>query len=174
MSKYKWRILHNEKESEPMDQEKILDMITKDMISQDALLIKDSWKEWKSLKDCKTYFVKEGKLQEKRINPRVSIPGRVIIYKKNGEKILFGTGINISASGLFIETKKDELNIGDEIKVVCKIDHYIPAFNTLAKVVRHNKNPNHHIGYGLEFKEINSFIQEKIKEVVAKALEWDK
>lgn len=169
-----WYIYQNSQQMGPFDQDQLKQLLSNSMISKDAYLFKVGWKDWRPIEECQEVFgmsQPEGtslsiQEQEKRRSqaPRATIKGRVEIH--NDAQFTSGLGVNISASGIFIETKDRVFKIGEQLKLTVRVDGPIKAFNVTAQVVRFNEEEGYPVGYGLRFENIPTDIREQIQRLV--------
>ena len=173
MSEQIWYVYQDSNQSGPFETEKILQMLDKDMISQNAFLFKAGWKDWRPLADC---LEKLGKttpppipnpvaepVQQDR-SPRATIKGRIIVH--NNGQLVIGGGVNISSSGIFIETPDPLFKIGEKLKLTCRVDGFIKAFNVVATVMRYNKDQKYPVGYGMKFDALDKKIANEIQQLI--------
>jgi Tfp pilus assembly protein PilZ len=135
-------------------------------------MLKAGWKDWRPVEDCleelgmKPSGSQQLSSSERRYAaPRASIQGRVIVHN-NGQMII-GSGVNISASGIFVETTDQIFTVGDKLKLSVRIDGFVKAFNVFARVVRYNSDPRFPVGFGLTFVGLDKGITDEIERMVA-------
>lgn len=181
-----WYIYHNSKQQGPMSQKAICQLLQDEKIQENTLVFKTGWKEWKSYKDCsheilpnKTPKTQDGytalafsshdeesailePLQQER-TARASVNGQVIVH--NNDNMIFAQSANISADGLFVKTDKPIFNIGEILKLTCRIQAIGIPFNAEAQVVRRASGPEEDAGYGLFFTSIKPEISNRIRQV---------
>ncbi|MCY4380302.1 MAG: GYF domain-containing protein [Proteobacteria bacterium] len=98
-------------------------------------------------------------------SPRRSVNGQVIVH--NNDNLIFAQSANISAEGFFIKTDKQIFNIGEVIKITCRIIEIGVPFNAEAQVVRRSSGGKQEpSGYGLYFTAIKPMIVEKIRKII--------
>ena len=108
---------------------------------------------------------------------RVGIRGRVIAHN-NGRVIISG-GINISASGIFVETEVENnqlgFQVGEQIKLTIKADDLSYPFNVVAEMMRFNTDSsNHPTGYGMKFIDLPEEIKADIERLANTGTEMRK
>ena len=182
----------------PFSDVQVRQLLTIKMIAQDAFIFKDGWEDWRSIADVFGNS-KEGaastpppppsagekmKLEvEQALAPqqqsgnqqrmaRVGIKGRVIAHN-NGQVVISG-GINISASGIFVETEIENtapgFQVGEQIKLTIKADDLSYPFNVVAEMMRFNTDSsNHPTGYGMKFIDLPTEIKADIERLAASA-----
>lgn len=108
--------------------------------------------------------------------PRVGIKGRVIAH--NDGQVIMSGGINISASGIFVETEVENTDpsfqVGEQIKLTVKADDLSYPFNVIAEMMRFNSDPNYPTGYGMRFVDLPSTIRADIERLAGDQLEFKK
>ena len=57
-------------------------------------------------------------------------------------------------------------HVGEEVKITVQIEQLNKSFNAVAQVAHYNSDPKFIKGYGLIFKDVNSVIKAKIKDLV--------
>lgn len=182
----------------PFSDAQVRQLLTIKMIAQDAFIFKDGWKDWRSIAEV---FSNSGegaasmpppppasseKMElavEQALAPqqqtgnhqrmaRVGIKGRVIAHN-NGRVVISG-GINISASGIFVETEVENrapgFQVGEQIKLTIKADDLSYPFNVVAEMMRFNTDSsNHPTGYGMKFIDLPTEIKADIERLAAAA-----
>lgn len=174
MSDQNWYVYQNSQQLGPFGEEQISQMLSTNMISQEAYLFKTGWKDWRPLEDCREEFPEASevslppdpaKIDERRqAAPRASISGRVIVH--NDGQLVIGSGVNISSTGIFVETKDQIFTVGEKLKLSIKADSFTKAFNAVALVVRFNSDPKLPLGYGLRFEDLDAVISKEIQQAV--------
>ena len=96
--------------------------------------------------------------------PRATVVGRVIVH--NNGQLVIGTGVNISSTGIFVETKDQLFTVGERLKLSVRIDGLGRPFNAVAQVVRYNSDPKYPVGYGLRFDELDEGVGKEIQAAV--------
>ena len=170
MSDQVWYTYHQDKQLGPFTHQQLLQLFHTKMITHSAFVFKVGWKDWVPLGEVADELGIEAQKPESSEEParppRASIQGRIIVHN-NGQLVL-GSGINISATGIFVETPKEIFQLGEELKLTCRVDGISKAFNALAKVIRFNKDTKFPIGYGLRFVELDEGVASKIEELIRK------
>ncbi len=167
-----WYVYQNSQQMGPFEGSQIRQLYTNSMIAHDAYVFKVGWKDWRPLDDCleEMGLQPRGPLRSmpsgdpQKIRPRATIQGRVDFH--NNTKFNSGVGVNISSTGIFVETSERMFEVGEILKVTVRIDGIDTPFNAVARVIRYNMDPKHPIGYGLMFEHISSDIQKKIQVLV--------
>ena len=180
MSEHIWYIYQQSQQTGPFDLPKIMEMLTNNMISQDAYLFKVGWKEWRPIEECQAELngpdlpspeiqaPEETKQRERQDRaPRATIKGRVIVH--NNGQLVIGSGVNISATGIFVETQDKIFEIGEELKLTCRVDGTPKAFNVTAKVMRFNEGGKFPIGYGLMFITLDQHVAQELQRLIDQA-----
>jgi hypothetical protein len=172
MSEQNWFVYQGNQQLGPFVTAQVKQMLDTKMIAQDAYLFKAGWKDWRPVEDCleelgmKPSGSQQMSSSERRYSaPRASIQGRVIVHN-NGQMII-GSGVNISASGIFVETTDQIFTVGDKLKLSVRIDGFVKAFNVFARVVRYNSDPRFPVGFGLTFVGLDKGITDEIERMVA-------
>jgi len=172
-----WYVFQNEQQIGPFALEQVQQMYTSKMMTTDAYLYRAGWKDWRPVAECyeeigvphpqnkKTPDVQQPMKQKRTGAPRASIEGRVIVH--NNGQLVIGTGVNISMTGIFVETTDQMFTVGERLKLTVKSDELAKPFNVVAQVIRYNADPRLPVGYGLMFENLDPLIREEIKELVA-------
>jgi hypothetical protein len=167
-----WYIYQNSQQTGPFPKEKIVDMLSSNMIAQNAFLFKGGWKDWRPLNECRAELdpsspppvpaVPEDSAVERP--PRATINGQIIVHN-NGELVI-GGGVNISASGIFVETDKALFKVGEVLKLTCRVEGIDKPFNVEAEVMRFNQKDSTSQGYGLSFTNIDEKTAHEIDDLI--------
>lgn len=171
MSEQNWFVYQGNQQSGPFSTGQVVQMIDSKMIAQDAYLFKVGWKDWRPYEDCMEELgIKNGDMKpasdERRSTaPRATIQGRVIVH--NNGQLIIGGGVNISSTGIFVETNDQLFTVGERLKLSVRIDGFVKAFNVVARVVRYNSDPRFPVGFGLSFEGLDRGITEEIDKMVA-------
>ncbi len=174
MSEQVWYLFQNGQQVGPFDTQQVTQLFVNKMISQDGYIFKVGWKDWRPLEDGLEELGLEspddtqtnpGAVERRRINsPRASVKGRVVIH--NNGQLAIGKGVNISLTGLFVETTEQIFTVGEQLKLSVRCDGLDNAFNAEAQVVRYNTDARWPIGYGLQFVEIPNRAKNEIQNLV--------
>lgn len=179
MSDQIWYIYQNQQQLGPFEHSQVLQLLETGMINkQEAFLFKVGWKDWQPLASCLeelglTSMDEGSSVQEsgsytgeqRRINaPRTGIEGEVIVH--NNGQLVIGKGVNISATGIFVETTEKLFFVGERLKLSVRCAGLEKSFNVIARVVRYNSNKAYPVGYGLSFENLDSKIAGKIADLV--------
>lgn len=174
MSEQVWYIYQQNQQLGPFTAEQLQQMIAIKMIAQDAYLFKVGWKDWRPIEETAEELglaantmpvLSSAEQSSRRLGaPRATIRGRIVIH--NNGQVSIGNGVNISSSGIFIETKDEIFRLGEELKLSVKVDGMSKAFNSSARVVRLNVDPDFPLGYGLQFLDLPEDIRDSILELV--------
>lgn len=174
MNEQVWYVYQNGQQLGPFAAMHIRQMIDSKMIPQDAYLFKVGWKDWRPIEETYEELGVAGTPQpsqssdERRSTaPRATMAGRVIVH--NDGQLIIGAGVNISSSGIFVETRDQMFNVGERLKLSVRVDGFSRAFNAVAQVVRFNSDPNFPVGYGLRFEGLEAEIAREIQTAVDKA-----
>lgn len=175
----------------PFSDEQVRQLLTIKMISQDAFIFKDGWEDWRSIKEifsdtqanqatptpppAPTGGNSQQPQPEQQLHQRmtrVGIKGRVVAH--NDGRVIISGGINISASGIFVETEVENkapgFQVGERIKLTIKADDLSYPFNVVAEMMRFNSDSsNHPTGYGMKFIDLPADIKTDIERLAAAA-----
>jgi hypothetical protein len=172
MSEQNWFVYQGNQQLGPFSTGQVVQMIDSKMIAQDAYLFKVGWKDWRPHEDCMEELglkgspaAKPASAERRSAAPRATIQGRVIVHN-NGQMII-GSGVNISSTGIFVETKDQMFTVGEKLKLSVRIDGFVKAFNVVARVVRYNSDPRFPVGFGLSFESLDRGITDEIDKMVA-------
>ena len=173
MSEQIWYVYQQSQQLGPFATQQIVQMIDTKMIAQDSWLFKVGWKDWRSIDDsseelgmvhpvAKSPGAKPA--NQRTSAPRASVHGRVIVH--NNGQLVIGSGVNISATGIFVETQEQLFTVGEKLKLSVRVDGISKAFNVTAHVIRFNSDPRFPVGYGLRFEQIDERISTEIQRLV--------
>lgn len=173
MNEQIWYVYQQSQQLGPFTSQQITQLMHTKMIAQDAYLFKVGWKDWRPIEE--TYaelgvsspVVAAGDDNRRATAPRATIQGRVIVH--NNGQLVIGAGVNISASGIFVETQEQMFTVGEKLKLSVRVDGMAKPFNTVAQVVRFNSDPRFPIGYGLRFDDLEERIGGEIQRLVDQA-----
>ncbi|MBI2602557.1 MAG: PilZ domain-containing protein [Deltaproteobacteria bacterium] len=164
--------IYQEKQQQgPFDLTKVQEMFRKNMISQTAYIFKVGWKDWRPIGECQLELgltehelppPPPGELVEHRERaPRASIEGKIMIH--TGRQLALGSGVNVSPTGIFVETEEHFFNVGEKIKLTCKVHELGHPFRAEATVIRISEKPK---GYGFRFEGIDKKISKEIQKII--------
>ncbi len=149
-------------------------LIARKAVALDSFVFRVGWKDWRPIEECheelgmpKAAVDKStaAKLEERRaVAPRASIGGRVVIH--NNGNLTIGSGINISSTGIFVETTEPIFSVGEKLKLSVKPEGMEQPFNAVALVVRYNSDKRYPVGYGLQFQVLSDRAKEGIQRLV--------
>ena len=129
------------------------------------------WNDWRPHEECaeelglKVSSPQPTSAERRSAAPRATIQGRVIVH--NNGQLIIGSGVNISATGIFVETQDQIFTVGEKLKLSVRIDGFVKAFNVIARVVRFNSDPRNPVGFGLSFEGLDRGIGDEIERMVA-------
>ena len=171
MNEQVWYVYQNGQQLGPFAGAMIKQMVDSKMIAQDAYLFKVGWKDWRPIEET---FEELGlaasappgiKTSERRdAAPRATVSGRVIVH--NNGQLVIGGGVNISSTGMFVETKDQLFTVGERLKLSVKAEGFSKPFNVQAQVVRFNSDPAYPVGYGLKFEDLDEGVALDIQKAV--------
>lgn len=170
MSEQVWYVYQNGQQLGPFAGHQIKQMVDSKMIPQDAYVFKVGWKDWRPIEETYAeigvdHMQEVSVAPERRATaPRASIGGRVIVH--NNGQLVIGAGVNISSTGIFVETKDQIFTVGERIKLSVRSESLSRPFNVCAQVVRFNSDPRFPIGYGLRFEDLDESIGIEIQKAV--------
>jgi hypothetical protein len=163
-----WYVYQNSQQLGPFAKDVLMQMLETQMVREDAYLFCVGWRDWRPLEDCKAELYglpHPPAMPERRASaPRATVAGRIIVH--NNGHLVIGVGVNISASGIFIETRDQLFQLGEVIKLSCRCDEIEKPFNATAEVIRYSADIRMPIGYGLKFNKIPEAIVKRINELV--------
>ena len=201
MSEFIWYVYQAGQQMGPFSDAQVRQLLSINMIAQDAFIFKEGWDDWRDIKEV---FAKDEaqsppipavpkddlallddeedlvddddqqELNSQQRMPRVGVKGRVIAH--NDGQVIMSGGINISASGIFVETENTDpsFQVGEQIKLTVKADDLSYPFNVVAEMMRFNSDPNHPTGYGMRFVDLPSTIRADIERLTGDQLEFKK
>ncbi len=179
MSEQIWYVYQNGQQLGPFAVTQVKQMADTKMIPQDAYLFKVGWKDWRPIEECWDELgdgtarpsapPQPTKSQSERRDaaPRATIQGRVIVH--NNGQLVIGGGVNISSTGIFVETKDQLFTVGERLKLSVRAEAFTKPFNVVAQVVRYNSDPRFPVGYGLRFEDLDDAIGREIQKAVDSA-----
>ena len=168
-----WYVYQASQQSGPFASTQVTQMMSTKMIAQDAYLFKVGWKDWRPLEDClEELGVKgstevpsaEATLNRRSAAPRATVAGRVIVH--NNGQLIIGSGVNISSTGIFVETQEQIFNVGEKLKLSVRLDGFVKAFNVIARVIRYNSDARFPVGFGLSFENLDRHIKDDIDRMI--------
>lgn len=166
-----WYVYQNNQQLGPFATAQITQMLDTKVVVKEAYLFKVGWKDWRPVEDCyEELAMKRDNIplatEERRsAAPRASIAGRIVVH--NNGQIVIGQGVNISSTGIFVETKDQIFRVGEKLKLSVRVDGMIKAFNATALVIRFNGDPQYQTGFGLKFEEVDPEIVSEIEKFVS-------
>lgn len=171
MSDQSWFVYQGGQQLGPFATAQVTQMLDSKMIAQEAYLFKAGWKDWRPLEDCyeelgmKVANPQPSTSERRSAAPRATMQGRVIVH--NNGQLIIGSGVNISSTGIFVETQEQIFTVGEKLKLSVRIDGFVKAFNVFARVVRFNSDPRFPVGFGLSFENLEKGIGDEIERLVA-------
>ncbi len=171
MNEQNWFVYQGNQQLGPFTTGQVVQMIDSKMIAQDAYLFKVGWKDWRPYEECmeelglKPAAPQQDSDERRSAAPRATILGRVIVH--NNGQLIIGSGVNISSTGIFVETQDQIFTVGEKLKLSVRIDGFVKSFNVVARVVRYNSDPRHPVGFGLSFEGLDGGIGDEIEKMVA-------
>lgn len=183
-----WFLFKDQQQSGPFHFSTIAKQVQSGEIAESDFLYKSGWKDWRPLKECRSELALESSpppppptaiavnpakmveiaTHDTERSPRVTMEGQIIVHNNND--LAIGSGVDISATGLFVSTNKLLFKVGDRLKVTCKITGgQIKPFQAQAEVIRYNSEPP--LGYGLRFVELDEKISNQIRSLIHQANE---
>jgi hypothetical protein len=170
MSDQTWYVYQNGQQLGPFAGPQIKQMVDSKMIPQDAYLFKVGWKDWRPIEECfEEVGIDAGTApptapERREAAPRATVSGRVVVH--NNGQLVIGGGVNISASGIFVETKDQLFSVGERLKLSVRCEGFTRPFNVVAQVVRYNSDPKLPVGYGLKFEDLDEQVGKEIQSAV--------
>lgn len=168
MSDLVWYVYQTSQQLGPFTSEQITQMFHTKMIATDAYLFKVGWKDWRPLEDSSEELgimgLQTASVTRRVAAPRASINGRVIVH--NNGQLVIGSGVNISTTGIFVETSDQIFTVGERLKMSVRCEGIGRPFNATAQVIRYNTDPRYPVGYGLKFENLEASIGQEIRRIV--------
>ena len=176
MSEQIWYVYQNGQQLGPFASLQVKQMIDSKMIPQDAYVFKVGWKDWRPIEETYSELgvapstlpmgpgTSKSVAERRDAAPRATISGRVIVH--NNSQLVIGSGCNISATGIFVETRDQMFAVGERLKLSVRVDGFAKPFNVVAQVVRYNGDPKNPVGYGLRFDEIDATVAKDIQAAI--------
>ncbi len=88
-----------------------------------------------------------------------------MIVHNNGQLVI-GVGVNISTTGIFVETRDEIFKLEEKLKLSVRVDGIKRPFNVIARVIRYNSDVRFPSGYGLKFENLDPKIKDEIEGLV--------
>lgn len=174
MSDQVWYLYQNGQQVGPFDTQQVSQLFVNSMIAEDGYIFKVGWKDWRPIEEGYEALglerpdgvdVSDSTVERRRANaPRATLSGRVVVH--NNGQISIGHGVNISATGIFVETNDQIFTIGEQLKLSVRCDGLNKAFNAEATVIRFNSDQRFPVGYGLQFTSIEDKNRNDIQQLV--------
>lgn len=177
MEAAEWFIFQKEKQEGPFSKKQVLASFNKNQIAPEAYLFKVGWKDWVAFTDCFDDLGISGNAApaptplvpaatqptDRRLTPpRASISGRIIVH--DDLNLVIGTGVNISPSGIYVESDQANFKIGQKVKLTCKIEGITASFNVRAEVIHQNQGTSKE--FGLAFRQIEDSVRDEIQKLI--------
>lgn len=167
-----WFIFAGGQQIGPFTVDQANQLVARKAVAPDAYLFRVGWKDWRPVEECHEELglpapakVDQAALEDRRkVAPRASVSGRVVIH--NNGNLTIGSGVNISTSGIFVETSEPIFTIGEKLKLSVKAEGMDQPFNAVAQVVRYNSDPRYAVGYGLKFDVLSDRARSDIRRLV--------
>ncbi len=174
MNEQIWYVYQNGQQVGPFDTPQVTQLFVNKMIAKDGYIFKVGWKEWRPIEEGYEELgltppegssVASDTLEKRRAQaPRATVAGRVVVH--NDGQLSIGNGVNISATGIFVETRDQIFTVGEQLKLSVKVESFPKPFNAVAQVIRYNSDPRFPVGYGLRFEIIDEHIKKDIQALV--------
>ena len=176
MSEQIWYVYQNGQQLGPFANLQVKQMIDSKMIPQDAYIFKVGWKDWRPIEETFSelglpaptmpagHSTIKTVAERRDAAPRATISGRVVVH--NNSQMVIGSGVNISSTGMFVETTDQMFAVGERLKISVRVDGFSRPFNVLAQVVRYNGDPQFPVGYGLRFDDIDPAVAKDIQQAI--------
>lgn len=171
MNEQIWYVYQNGQQLGPFAGLQIKQMVDSKMIPQDAYLFKVGWKDWRPIEETYDELgvdgvppAPESGSERRDAAPRATIAGRVVVH--NNGQLVIGAGVNISSTGIFVETRDQLFTVGEKLKLSVRAEAFSKPFNVVAQVVRYNSDPRFPIGYGLRFEDLDDQVGKEIQAAV--------
>ncbi len=137
-----------------------------------AYVFKTGWKDWRPIAECHDELqltVNElpppppQEIKERRKNaPRATVAGKIIVHSR--EKLEIAKGVNISPSGIFVETDLKLFKTGESVEITCKLKNFDKHFRTKVTVIRVSEDKPK--GYGMRFEHLEKKIAAEIARLI--------
>ena len=161
----------------PFTTEQAGQLVVRKAVAPDSFVFRVGWKDWRPVEECCEELgipkpagpaTTAAGIEERRaIAPRASVGGRVVIH--NNGNLTIGAGVNISATGIFVETSEPIFSVGEKLKLSVKVEGMDQPFNAVAQVVRYNSDKRFPVGYGLRFEVMSDRAKASIQRLVDEA-----
>jgi hypothetical protein len=168
MSEQIWYVFQQGQQMGPFSSEQMQQLVSNKIIAQDAYLFKVGWKDWRPVEETHQELglgsAKPAEAARVQGAPRASIKGRVMVH--NNGQLQVGGGVNISSTGIFVETPEQVFTVGERLKLSVKCDGLAKPFNVMAQVIRFNSDPRWPVGYGLKFEDLAPSVKMEIQAII--------
>jgi len=169
MSDQSWYVYQNSQQLGPYTSTQVTQLLANKMIAQEAYLFKVGWKDWRPLEDTyEELGMPNSKgpatIQRRTGAPRATVQGRVIVH--NDGQLVIGSGVNISSTGIFVESTDEIFTVGESLKLSVRCEGIAKPFNAVAQVIRYNSDTRYAVGYGLKFLNLDDQVEHEIERLV--------
>lgn len=146
----------------PFRREQIIHLILSHQVDRNAKLQRGDERIWHPILDCINEISAPNvdgqpileRTSERRVAaPRVQVQG--VVQADNSTTSITGHSEDISVTGVFVQTRKTRLSLGEHVTLYVKLESE-EKIVAKATVVRHNASSKFPIGYGLRFIEIGN------------------
>lgn len=162
MANKEWFVFQDEAQQGPYTLSELRSLCEEGRLSDSAFLFQIGWKNWREISG----LADELRLKpadsggEKRAQPpRASIRGRIFVHNKL--ELCLSEGVNISSTGIFVETRQHLFKPGEELILTCKIVGLGEPFHVQGLVMRYSENPR---GYGIKFLKLKRELSQRIED----------
>lgn len=169
----KWYIHSNFIESGPFSKEDVIEIIESNKLANDSYVFREDWKRWAPIIETKEFskYFSNQKLQNNSTekidrHERVTVKARVEIFRE--KHLVLTNTVDISKSGIFIETDRNILKQGEIVRLICRFNNSNDVVEAKAEVMRYIDQPTKVHGYGLRFSEIDTSVLNVIDRLVSK------
>jgi len=164
-----WYVYQEKQQLGPFTSPQVVQLIQTRLVKPEAFLFKVGWKDWRPMEETLIELglpsaSPESSKERRKLAPRASVSGQVVVH--NNGKLTIGEGVNISSTGIFVETKEQMFTVGEKLKLTVKAKGLKKSFHVTAQVVRFNSDTRYPVGYGLMFEALSQEVAEDIQALV--------
>ena len=162
-----WFLHQNDVQIGPFSMVHIVQFVKAKMLTEKAHLFKIGDLQWRPLEGCMydlglSQDKKLSQNSDRRANAQRACASGTVLVQNSGQSFV-GSGVNISSTGVFIETDARVFTIGETIQLSVQIDGMIKPFEATASVVRFSLKLGQKSGYGLKFQDLDPEIVAEIE-----------
>ena len=173
-----WFYYAEEKQFGPLSLQQLKEALSQGIVRSTDYVYRDGFADWKLVSDVSelTKSGRTGVVPPKPPTPQRAnrAPIQELVVAHNNKNIVTGTLLNISTSGVFLETLSAVFKLNEDVKLTIKEGRGLgKPLQLKARVVRYANDPNKPRGYGLELRELNEEVVARIKQYIVSQAQLD-